>query len=62
MLSVPTGDSDNGLRELQIHDSELGPLVKYLEESELPTDQKLAKRIVAESVQFTVLDLSLIHI
>ena len=31
-------------------------MVKYLEESELPTDQKLAKRIVAESVQFTVLD------
>ena len=31
-------------------------MMKYLEENELPTDQKLAKRIVAESPQFTVLE------
>ena len=30
--------------------------MKYVEENELPTDQKAAKRIVAESQQFTVLD------
>ena len=48
-------DSDNGLRDLQIDDSELGSILKYLE-NELPTDQKLAKRIVAESPQFDVLD------
>ena len=30
--------------------------MKYVEENELPTDQKAAKRIIAESQQFTVLD------
>ena len=49
-------DSDNGLQELQIDDSELGSILKYLEENELPTDQKLAKQIIAESPQFDFLD------
>ena len=45
-VSVPAGDdSDDGL---QISDPELGSVIKYLE---LPTDQKVARRIVAESPQ-----------
>ena len=30
--------------------------LKYVEKNKLPTDQKAAKRTIAESQQFTVLD------
>ena len=41
---------------LQINDSELGLIIKYLDENELPTDKKVAKSVVAESPQFSLLD------
>ena len=52
-VNVPAG---NDLRQLQKDDAIIGPMLKYLEENELPVDQKVLKRVIAEGSQFSVLD------
>lgn len=52
-VNVPAGTD---LRQLQESDSITGPMLKYPEKNEFPFDQKVLKRIVIESSQFSVLD------
>ena len=45
-----------GIRERQLQNPELMAYIKYLEESELPTDESAARRLVLESKVFEMID------
>ena len=50
------------LRERQLCDSELKDIVNYLENGELPTEEKMARALVLSSAQFAMVDGVIYHL
>ena len=46
----------NEIAELQKQDPELSPMLKYIEEGSVPSEKKLARRLVMERSRFDVVD------
>ena len=53
---TPSNTLNGTIGSLQREDPELLPLLRYLESGELPTDEKLAKRLVLRGPQFSLVN------
>lgn len=54
--------ADIDIRQAQRNCNELKPYIEYLESSELPSDEKLARKLVMQAEQFTLIDGILHHL
>ena len=64
LLSRPPNTTDDfpSFADEQWSDSQLQPIILYLRDGELPDDINLAKKVVAESVLYTIADSILYYV